>query len=190
VRVRSGCADNDGLVLRTANADECFSWDDVELMCLGIICQLKNGKTPESQIRKAVRGLFFGEEDSKEPEEYAVISLLDIYLREHQAPFRIDKDSINYKSFLSNPGYTSASNFKPLVKKIAYFAGSARFNSSLVAFLTDEKDRIHKYASIYDFQEDSRKKRENLINLIPRIEIDLQLDEDDVCDDFGREYEE
>jgi hypothetical protein len=173
VRVRAGKAEKDQLTLQTYNGDEVIKWEDIELMCLGVIRCVKNEKIPESQIRKMVKGIFFGEESSHEPEEYTVSQLLDIYVRDQQAPYRIDKDNINYKSFLVSPSYVSALNFEPLVKRLVFFARSTRINSSLSAFLIGDKDKIFKYKSIYEFQEDSEKNRKDLESLKSRADVEI-----------------
>jgi hypothetical protein len=173
VRVRGGSADKETLTLNTLNSDEVINWEDVELICLGVIRYAKKEKIPDSQIRKMVRGLLFGEENTPEPEEYTVTQFLDIYVRNCQAPFRIDKDNINYKSFLMTASYVSSQNFEPLVKRIVFFAKSARLNPSLFAYLAGKKEKIYKYKSSYEFQEDCEKNRKNLENLPSRSDVEI-----------------
>lgn len=178
-RVKSGSANSRYLLLQTAQKTVEIQWSDVEMLALGIIkYEATLGQAPKSRMRRVLRQVLLGDpEKINKGKSYNLVSLLDVYVKGYESPFRIDQGLVNYRGFLNSPGYVSKKNFRNLVNKIVYFSENARLDPCLVDFLGKMRKKLTTYESIYDFQSECQVYRTNLTNLVPRVEVDVEIDE-------------
>lgn len=176
IRIKSGRIENDQMVIHTSKTTKKISWEDIELLSLGIVHVEKGtGEAPKSGIRIRLRQILLGDPDRQmdKKKEWRNTYLLDIYVKGEQTPYRIDHSSINYRSILKNPGYVSSSNFRKLVIKIAYHSNNARLDPCMIAYIAQEKNKLKFYNTVYDFELESQVYRKHIHKLIPRVEVDI-----------------
>ncbi len=164
IRIKSGKITETEMEIITSRETKIVKFEDIDYICLGIIDEkIISSEPPKSGMRNMVRGLFFGKEDSKEKKiqpDSRRTELLDIYVKEQEAPYRIDASAVNYKELLSDISYRSADNFRSLVKSICIKATGSHFNKSLISFITKLKDRQTLFSSTNEFSFTSLKERE------------------------------
>ncbi len=179
-RVQSGSAGSRGLILETYDDVYKFQWDQVEFLALGLIVnQLNHGKSPKSGMRMKIRELLLGDPEKKFKVKYqSELHILDIYLKDREAPFRIDQGSINYRGFLMRPGYVSIDNFRQLVAQVSYYSRQAHLNHQLREFLKNPRSRLDPFESLYDFQIACHQSRYNPRDLICRDAVEISLPRD------------
>ena len=174
-RVKSGNVGRKTLHLNIGKGSVDIAWENIELIALGVIQEELVSKEPKSRIRRFLRKYFFGESERVDRKRvYREFYLLDIYVKEEEAPYRIDQTTVNYREFLSSVGYVSLENFRILVKSIVSRSSNASLDPSLVAFLTRSKQEMRKYPTIYDFELQCQYYRENINKLIPQSKVDIK----------------
>jgi len=151
-------------------------WHQVQLICLGVIQDLVGDQAAQrSGMRNMIRKLFFGEGDSNRGEkaQFRETVLLDVYVHEQAVPYRFDAGTVNYKSLLGLAGYVSSQNFLRLAARIVNFANEARLDPSIVGLLTNHRERIRRFATVYDFEMESAQNRDRISDMAPRSRVEL-----------------
>ena len=179
-RVQSGSAGPGGLILETYDDVYRVEWSQVEFLALGLMLnQVGPDKTPKSGMRMKIRELLLGDPEKKiKAKSTSEFHILDIYLCNQEAPYRLDQGTTNYRGFLMRPGYVSIDNFRQVVKRIAYFSANAHFNGHLVDFINCPRNRLESYENIHDFQLESRIARHNPDGQIHREKVKIAPPDD------------
>lgn len=167
VRIKSGRFEDDMLVVETSGEPQGIPFESIEYICLGIIEEkLTTSDPPKSNMRNMIQGLFGGgdkaDKNKKIQPSSRTTHILDIYVKDLQAPFRIDASSVNYKEFLGKVSYISANNFRLLLTNICALAEQSRFNNPIGVFLNNRKEKPQIFESRNEFELVSSRKRQNL----------------------------
>jgi hypothetical protein len=179
-RVKSGEFTPSGMSLETGSGRAAVDWGAVELITLGVIEEAV-GDQPhaKSGLRSMVRKMFFGENQQEQQRIRKIrdVYLLDVFVRDQAQPYRFDGTTVNYRAFLgADISYASAHNFQRLVTRIVHHSAEARLDSSLVAFLAGQRDKIKRHGGVYDFELESAQNRTRRDSLIPRSEVVVDPD--------------
>lgn len=199
-RVKSGELTPQGLSVETASARIAITWDRVEFITLGIIEEpVGDAPLQRSTLRNLVRNAFFGDNQNERQRVRKVrdIMLLDVYVRDQPQPYRFDGTTVNYRSFLGEVTHSSNTNFLRLVGRIVHHSIHSRLDSSVVAFLKGQRDRVKHFGGVYDFELENIQNRERLTTQIPRCDLLIDQDSGEVAlardkakDKLGAEEEE
>ena len=167
IRIKSGHIENEALIIETSGSLQTIPFDSIEYICLGMIEEkLTTSDPPKSNMRNMIQGLLGGgdkaDKNKKIQPSSRTTHILDIYIKDTQAPFRIDSSSINYKEFLGKISYVSADNFRLLVTNICSMSKQSKFNAPLGTFLTRGKEKPQIFDSRHEFELTSVKKRQEL----------------------------
>lgn len=164
-----------------------FPWDQIELMALGLI---EEAATDVSGPKGAMRQMFgkltgkASENEERKTRQVREIYLLDVYIKNHDQPFRMDSATVNYKSFLgADMSYVSFQNFFRLATRLARHAVNARFDEALVAFFTRRKDGVKKFPAVYDYELELQQSRQKLEHLATHDQ--LKLDRETWAEEWG-----
>jgi len=179
VRIKSGHIEDEHIVAEAGGEFQKIPFESIEYICLGIIDEkLTTSDPPKSNMRNMIQGFFGGGDKSDKETKIQPTSrttyILDIYVKNIPAPFRIDASSINYKGFIKKVTYISADNFKMLVHNICSKSENCRFNNALVTFLTKRKEKPQIFTSKNEFELVSIKKRHNLESEASWQELDFE----------------
>lgn len=178
-RVKSGEFTSAGIAIETNAGRATVAWENVELLTLGIIEEpFGSAESQKSGLRSMVRKLFFGENQGEEQRVRKVrdVFLFDMYVRGQAQPYRFDGATVNYRAFLGEVSYASGQNFSRLVTHIARDSCDARLDGSLLAFLHGQREKVRHYGAIYDFELEAAQNRERLHALVPRREVQIEVD--------------
>jgi hypothetical protein len=164
-RIKSGRFTSEYLQIVTASGEIDIPLSSIQYICLGLIEEpILSDDGPKSNMRNAIRKLFFGEKPQDDNHKQALrkLYIVDIYVEGQEAAYRMDSSSINYKTFLGEVSYISQHNFKRLFGMIVDHGKNSRFNRSAVAFHIKKQDRVHTFNSICDFEMDCQHNRARL----------------------------
>lgn len=177
-RVKSGEFVPQGMSFETGSGRSSVSWPQIELITLGII-EENVGDQPGSKsgLRSMVRKMFFGENQQEQQRVRKIrdVYLLDVFVRDQQQPYRIDGTTVNYRAFLGRVSYASSQNFQRLIGRIVDESVEARLDSSVIAFLGGQRDKIKRYGGVYDFELESSQNRDRLASLMARRDLTVDM---------------
>ncbi len=166
VRIKSGSIHEDYISIETSGEPQKIPFASIDYVCLGIIEEkITSAEPPKSNMRKMVSGILMGKDSGKEKkiqDSARVTYLLDIYVKDCLAPYRIDASAINYKGLLNDVSYISAENFRNLINNICIRAMDSKFNKSLVSFLLKLREKPKSFVSREEFELASSNLRKKL----------------------------
>lgn len=168
LRVKSGQIKDDVLVLETAHEVVTVPWADVRMVALGVIEEKVEMEATSYNLEKMMGGMSRmikggGGRDESRITSTRETNLVDLYVQGRLEPFRIDSAHVNYRSMLQGDmSYISFQNFFRLVHRLAQKATEAHFNEPLSHFLARRRDRVHKFAAVYDFELDTQNRMQSM----------------------------
>lgn len=194
-RVKSGEFTEKGISLETQAGGVFVEWPRVEMLALGIVEEaFGDAQTQKSGVRAMVRKFFFGESqaDQQRVRKIRDVYLLDIFVREQPQPFRVDGSTVNYRSFLgSQVSHSSSLNFRRFMTRLVQRSADACLDTSTVAFLNKQRERIRRCGAVYDFELDNAMNRERLHTLSKMSDLRAELEQRGVfAEEVAHETEE
>jgi hypothetical protein len=140
----SGCTIQDW-----KSEDTLLQWEDIYLMS---VCRLQELELPDS-VKKNLKTGGFGEAGVERQDEPRKAFLLDFYVSEPRAHYRIQSSEFRYDYLGGRMGRSAVANFAVLLHDFDKHAAAAHRDEGFRAALAGEWERVPSSTAIYEVDE-------------------------------------
>ncbi len=168
--VKSGYFLKDCMEISLYDTVERLYYERMEYICVGLINSEKHTQFTDSptftprmtnrsyeRIKPSSSYLSSGVSNKKSYKQHYV---LDVYMTNEDAPYRVDSEYVNYRMFLKEIEYNVRQNFLKFLMSLSIKAVKSAFNGSAYSLLRNE-GRVSEFSSIDAFMLECRKNRRN-----------------------------